>query len=293
MLRWIVPFVAIAGCAHHGVVDDGTSVSYGKGNKGALHTGVKLPLTGDGYWVPPRWKRRGNIYGTDELVALVVRVGRRMQRELPGVQPFGVADLSPRVGGPSRFHRSHQSGRDVDVLFYYMDESGKSLKSSWMKRVDEYGATVDGLRFDVERNWALVRALIEERSVEVQYIFVYEPLKHLLLEHAISAGEPNGLVEHAAYLLHQPGDSAPHNDHFHVRIYCPPSDRPLGCRDRGVLRWKKKAYKYELITAAVTMATRSPVSAPLVAVAPSRLLRAWSLLLPMPFQYRLRTLATR
>jgi len=293
MLRWLVALVVIAGCAHHGVVDDGTSVSYGSGNKGALHTGVKLPLVGDGYWVPPRWKQRGNIYGTDELVSLVVRVGRRMQRETPGIAPFGVADLSPAAGGPSRFHRSHQSGRDVDVLFYYIDESGVPLTSSWMKRVGEDGATADGLRFDVERNWALVKSLIEDSTVEVQYIFVYEPLRDMLLEHAIATDEPNGTVELASYLLHQPGDSAPHDDHFHVRIYCAPSDRPLGCSDRGVLRWKKKAYKYELITAAVVLVARSPAPATMVAVAPSRLLRAWSLLLPMPFQYRLRTLATR
>lgn len=110
------------------------------------------------------------------------------------------------------------------------------------------------------------------RSTSTSFIFVYEPLAHLLLDHAIAAGEPNGVVEHAAYLLHQPSDSAPHDDHFHVRIYCAPSDRPLGCSDRAVLRWKKKAYKYELITAAVTLVARSP--APAVAVAPSRLLRA-------------------
>ena len=33
----------------------------------------------------------------------------------------------------------------------------------------------------------------------------------------------------------QPGDSAPHNDHLHVRIYCPIEDRQFGCVDRGRL----------------------------------------------------------
>jgi hypothetical protein len=45
-------------------------------------------------------------------------------------------------------------------------------------------------------------------------------------------------------VLHQPGDSLPHDDHFHVRIYCPVGDRHAWCVDRAPLRWTKKAYKY-------------------------------------------------
>jgi penicillin-insensitive murein endopeptidase len=33
--------------------------------------------------------------------------------------------------------------------------------------------------------------------------------------------------------LKQPGDSARHDDHLHVRVYCTPSDRRLGCVDLG------------------------------------------------------------
>jgi hypothetical protein len=58
--------------------------------------------------------------------------------------------------------------------------------------------------------------------------------------------------------LHQPGDSAPHDDHLHLRIYCSQNDRPLGCVDRGPVRWWKKRYKY--------MAPAHPVDvAPLLA----------------------------
>ncbi len=249
----------VAGCANLGVFDDGTTVSYGMGNNGALHNGVRMPAIGDGYWIPPRWSARGSLYGTDELVTLVVRVARRLQRELPGAPPIGVADLSPTGGGPSRWHRSHQTGRDVDLLFFVTDAAGKPLKSKTMWRMDVDGATPavvqrDGstrprVYFDVERNWALVRALLQESSVEVQYIFVAEFLEDLMLEHAIAAGEPYGLIEHARWVLHQPSDSAAHDDHFHVRIYCPVTDRTWGCQDRGALRWKKKGYKYELMEA--------------------------------------------
>jgi penicillin-insensitive murein endopeptidase len=65
-----------------------------------------------------------------------------------------------------------------------------------------------------------------------------------LLDHARAIGEPDDLIIQAGFVLHQPGDSAPHDDHFHLRIYCAPTDRTAGCRDRGALRWTKKEYKY-------------------------------------------------
>ncbi|HET6284733.1 MAG TPA: hypothetical protein VFH73_27500, partial [Polyangia bacterium] len=38
--------------------------------------------------------------------------------------------------------------------------------------------------------------------------------------------------------------SEPHDDHMHVRFYCDPGDRRLGCADRGPVRWWKKMWKY-------------------------------------------------
>ena len=53
------------------------------------------------------------------------------------------------------------------------------------------------------------------------------------------------LVEYARTLMRQPGDSAPHDDHFHVRVYCTRSDRFHGCRDSGpVWQHEKKTFKY-------------------------------------------------
>lgn len=287
------------GCAQYGLVDDGTSVSFGRGNAGMLTRGVRLPPRGDGYWVPPRWVDRGALYGTDEAVALVVRVARRLRREQPNGPPLGVADLSPRGGGPSRFHRSHQSGRDIDLLFYLVDATGRPVRNGEMRPVDADGHTRDGLRFDTARNWALVRALIDDPAADVQYIFVAEPLRLLLLDHARAAGEPPDRVARAAALLRQPSDAAPHDDHFHVRIYCAPSDRPLGCSDRGPLRWKKKLYKYELVAAepapagAHGRAVRRPAAGAPVGFAFGRLTRAWSLAFPPPLPGPPRTSAAR
>lgn len=67
----------------------------------------------------------------------------------------------------------------------------------------------------------------------MQWIFVYEPLAHMLVEHARAIGTDPAIVERAEHVLHQPGDSAPHDDHFHVRIYCSRDDLLEGCANWG------------------------------------------------------------
>ena len=54
-------------------------------------------------------------------------------------------------------------------------------------------------------------------------------LEALLIEHARAAGEPAQLVWQAQNVLHQPGDSAPHDDHFHLRIACSDPEAAAGC----------------------------------------------------------------
>jgi hypothetical protein len=98
--------------------------------------------------------------------------------------------------------------------------------------------------FDVPRNWALVRALLEEKQIEIQFLFINNRLRDRLLAYAESQREDPSLIDRARELLHQPGDSLPHDDHLHVRIFCAANDRPFGCSDRGPVRWWKKRYKY-------------------------------------------------
>ncbi len=251
-ITWIVAgILGATGCAQHGMVDDGTTVAYGRAFAGLLRNGAELPPKGDGYHVPKRWVRRGNQYGTDELITMIVRVGRRVEREAD--TSVGVADLSPKNGGPTVWHRSHQTGRDIDLLMFAVDGKGRRLKSNAMVRFkddgssrpkDTHGKRRSKRHFDVERNWLLVRALLEEPTVQVQYIYVFEPLEQLLIEHAREIGEPAGLIEHAAAAMEQPLDSSKHDDHFHIRIYCPTNDRALGCEDGYIRAWHKKLYKY-------------------------------------------------
>jgi penicillin-insensitive murein DD-endopeptidase len=234
------------GCAQYGIVHDGTSVSWGTTNRGVLVNGAQLATRGEGFWMPPRWEARGLHYGTEELVSLVVHAARRVHAETGAV--LGVGNLSPRGGGPSRWHGSHQNGRDVDLFFFARDADGQPVRVMEMLRFDDRGVVEldddEQLVFDVERNWLLVRAMLESPIASVQWIFVADYLKQMLLDHAIERGESLGLVLKASYILHQPSNAPPHADHFHVRILCPRTDRTLGCRDRGWVRWTKKAAKY-------------------------------------------------
>lgn len=234
----------LGACSALGSMPDGSSVSYGWTNRGRILDAVELPPRGDGYLIPSTWASRGLNWGTEELVGLLVRAGRRLALEQIGASVY-IADLSPRAGGPSAWHKSHQAGRDADVLFFTVDDAGKPAPPpSAMVPFDDEGNGADGRHFDVARNWRLVRALVEDPVVDVQYLFVSTGLRQKLLDYAVAQDEPADAVERASAVLIQPTDAPPHDDHLHVRIYCPLSDRTMGCRERGPFRWFKKGYKY-------------------------------------------------
>ncbi len=105
---------------------------------------------------------------------------------------------------------SHQSGRDVDISFFY------SSNAQWYRR-----GTAENL--DRARNWAFVRALIIETDVEM--ILVDQSILNLLREYAATQGEDPAWLEgifrgaggQRAILRHAPG----HATHFHIRFYNP------------------------------------------------------------------------
>ena len=250
--------LASGGCSGPLAID-AASASIGVTGDGTVRAPVELPLDGDGYTVPARWRSRHANYGTEALVGVVVRASRAVARALPG-GTAAIGDLSRRAGGASVEHKSHQSGRDVDVFFYAVDAAGKPVAPG--EAMIRYGvegqalrwspahgfappaAAVPGVRFDAARTWAFVRALLTDEDAEVQWIFIQHDLGALLLRAATVAGEDPALVARAAFILHEPTDSEPHDDHMHVRLYCDPADRRLGCADRGPARWWKKDWKY-------------------------------------------------
>lgn len=214
---------------------DGTSVSVGRPSAGYLVDAKRLPDSGEGYRTQEIWRARGNRYGTDELLDLITGVGRRMAREVTGVK-LVVADLSSNGGGAARaWHRSHQSGRDVDLVYYMRGPDGAPWEADAMRVFGPDGKAKDGsgISVDVPRTWLLVKTLVTAPEARVQWVFMFEPIAAKLLEHAKQIGEPEALIARARKTLKQPGDSARHDDHLHVRVYCSDRDRPYGCVDIG------------------------------------------------------------
>ena len=237
-MRVLAIALALAGCAELGVVTDGTSISVGKASRGYLVQGARLPDKGIGYMTREVWLARDNRYGTDEMIDLIVGVSRRMHARVKDVK-IVIADLSSKGGGAgamsSPFHRSHQSGRDADFVPYMRDAEGKPFEPDAMHVFDAHGKAKDGsgITLDVPRTWLLVKELIDAPEAPVQFIFMYEPLVQMLLEHAKKIGEPDAVLAKARKALRQPGDSARHDDHMHVRVYCSEDDRAYGCIDMG------------------------------------------------------------
>jgi penicillin-insensitive murein endopeptidase len=212
------------------------SVSVGVPMDGALRDGEALPQKGLGYVMIDETRKRRARFGIFELVTLIKRSALLVRRQHPG-SVLGVADLSVYRGGRIEHHGSHQNGRDVDLLFYLTDAQGNQVVNTGFIPVDSNGYSTDpplAYRFDAARNWALVAALIQSADAAVQWIFVSDHVKALLLAHAEGIGAHPRLRRIASQVLRQPGAKG-HPDHFHVRILCPENDIP-SCRDVGP-RW--------------------------------------------------------
>ena len=263
----------LSGCVELGVVTDGTSISVGKASHGYLVDAARLPDKGEGFMTREIWLQRDNRYGTDELVELITGVARRLAPQMKGTK-LVIADMSSRHGGGGRenaaFHRSHQSGRDADLLYYMRDAEGQPFEADAMHQFDSRGRTHDGsgITLDVPRTWLLVKELVAAPEAPVQFIFMYEPIARLLLDHAAQIGEPPAVIAKARLALKQPGDSARHDDHMHVRVYCSKSDREFGCVDMGPMellaeREAEHSQLLELVGEVVTHGDATKTAGPL------------------------------
>ncbi len=215
------------GVPHHGVVTDA----------------VALPKKGAGYVL---FRDDDVRWGSARLVRAIEQAAMDVAAARPGSPPLVVGDLGQRFGGQTARHRSHRTGRDVDLLLFVTTPRGAAVRSPGFVRFasDGLAEADDGkmFRFDVDRTWLLVRSFLLRE--DVQWIFVSRPLEALLTEHALALGEPLGLILRAQTVMKQPGDGAPHDDHLHVRLACSRDEAIGGCA--GGPRWPWQADTPEL-----------------------------------------------
>jgi penicillin-insensitive murein DD-endopeptidase len=254
-LTWAGSLLLLGGCLAFPARE---ATSLGRANRGVLLHGVALsaaPAPDAGYVLArpaddTRW-------GTPTMVAMLERAARAVRSAYPGGTPLRIGDVSARFGGNHTRHGSHQSGRDVDVLFFLTTAAGEALSSSGFYAFDRRGVSAAARQpgaplasFDTARNWAFVRALLADPEALVQWIFCADGVKARLLAHAAGAEPDRELVVRAAWVLHEPSYGSPHDDHFHIRIACSARDRALGCVDDGpTWPWLRNEHEKPLVPA--------------------------------------------
>ena len=240
-------------------------------HRGVLTKASELTPEGAGYRMLVANERH---FGTARFVSAIERAAAKVAHERPG-SVLTIGDLSARTGGKVSSHSSHRSGRDVDLLLYMTTIEGAPITSTGFVSVGSDGLAWDEpnkrfLRLDVEREWLLVKALVEDAKARVQWLFVSRPVKAILLEWARARGEPGETIVRAMDAMLQPGPPAQsHDDHIHLRIACDPDELAAGCEPNGPLRpWIAEADAAAALPA-------------LAATAPTTLELVTSLLLPI------------
>ncbi|HIA00984.1 MAG TPA: hypothetical protein EYN06_10525 [Myxococcales bacterium] len=210
--------------------------SVGKPWAGKLTKGVAVSLKGKHHCFTWNVRKKGSNFATPLMRNLMCRTSKAVARKLGG-PPMVLGSISREGGGHMFPHKSHQSGRDVDILFYMLNPEGQPKKSKGFYKFDANGRCThkrcEGWTFDVARNWELVRTLVWSARPYVQYAFVSTGLKGKLLKYARAHGEHPEIIRRAKQVLLQPKSSSPHADHFHVRIYCTKDEKKKGCTNTG------------------------------------------------------------
>ena len=190
------------------------SESLGSPSCGRLVNGRQLP-SHPAYVV----RNPSRSWATEETVAYIQEAFEAVLGEHPDAPRARVHDLSFRDGGPIDDHRSHQSGRDVDLTYY-------------QRRCPATGCpleTVPPRRMALGIQWSLLEHWL--RNEQVQVIFLDYGLQEVLYNFARRHGAtrteletwfqyPRGPGAHVGVIRHFRN----HFDHLHVRFRCSEGD---------------------------------------------------------------------
>lgn len=166
-----------------------------------------------------RIRERSRAWATSSTIDRLVQAFDQLLAIDPAAPRVRVHDLSLRAGGPMDGHKSHQSGRDVDITYYQHGCRG-----------DCRGRPVAPYEFDAVRQWRVLRYWLERDHAE--FVFIDYALQQPLYEAAKASGAtarqlarwfqyPRGPLFPSGLIRHVPG----HANHVHVRFRCTPGDR--------------------------------------------------------------------
>ncbi len=199
----------------------GVAQSIGTYNAGCLNGAAVLPTDGTGYQVMRLSRKR--FYGHPDLTRFIENLAQSVYTQQLGTLLVG--DLGQPRGGPTvSGHRSHQTGLDVDMWFLLSPEANSRPLTATEREKWSAPSVLLGHSDDIDlRHWSIANEQILElaaRMPEVDRIFVNPSVKRHLCN---QAGNHDWLRKIRPWWKH--------DDHFHVRLKCPPDSKECQSQD--------------------------------------------------------------
>ncbi len=197
--------------------------SVGRPDRGKLRDPSRLPKSSAYYR-----RRTERTYASSHLIDHTLNVLEEVRRQHPGVHRLAIGDLSSKRGGSLSGHASHQSGRDIDLGFYYRKQPAGYPQEF---------VVASKKTLDLAATWDMVEsfAATSGSAGGVSKIFLDYEVQGWLYDHARKRGVPkrrlkdvfqypDGKFAKHGIVRHEPN----HADHLHVRFGCAPRDE--NCR---------------------------------------------------------------
>jgi hypothetical protein len=214
LVLWVDPIVFdwIEGATVELAPNDGAvrrgAVGIGPPDLGRLLNGVRIPASRAYNLRLPE-----SAYGTTHAVTELVRGFARFEKLSDYDRPLEIGAMSRARGGEIGTHRSHQTGRDVDIRL-----PRREGVASWRPLTPR--------RVDWHATWQLVEAFADS---EVEVIFLDYEMQRRLHKYAVAAGVDEATRRRLLQFPRGPGairglvrHSTGHVRHIHVRFGCGP-----------------------------------------------------------------------
>ena len=186
--------------------------SIGKPTRGRLANGVTLPDDSNFYTL----RKPAQAFGSSHTIKTSIRAFGAFRQASGYRRALVIGALSLPRGGRFRPHRSHQSGRDIDIRLPVRKGVAHN-KPPRAKEVDWRAA------------WLLIKAFVD--TGQIRYIFLEYRLQKILYKAAKASGAskkdlaeiiqwPRPSRSNNGIVRHSPG----HTAHIHVRVKCGPKE---------------------------------------------------------------------
>ncbi|HEY0137109.1 MAG TPA: penicillin-insensitive murein endopeptidase [Nannocystis sp.] len=189
-------------------------ISIGKPSRGRLVRGVPLPERPDLYVR----RKPDESYGSSHAIAELMAAIATFRHQTGFGRSIVIGGISRARGGRFRPHKSHQSGRDIDIRMP-------------LTAAAEGKRHITANDIDWKATWQLMRTFIDRGQIE--YIFLDFGLQKRIYKVAREQGATKEQLEHwlqwpvrkpkHQIIRHVEG----HKVHFHVRVRC--ADNEKGC----------------------------------------------------------------